>query len=299
MDVEKICMGILVASIIFIASLVVWDLVDEKFKKPEKKEEEPLMVMEGDEVTVDYVGRFMNGQVFDTSIRAIADNPLIPKSPGFEPKSIYEPLTFVVGSGERPKGFEDGVIGMRVGEVRNITVPPEEGYGPADPGLILWIPETEQVPLFVTLTENEFRENFSGEDPVVDALYTHPFWGWPCKVVRVEGSEVTYQNMPRVGETYHNFPWNSTVEEISTEHNRIMIRHNTEEIMGVIRVPLEHFHYYNTTYYNYVNSAPGEKKEDLAYIHVEGGRIKVDFNREEAGKTLIFEVHLLKIERGG
>lgn len=299
MDVEKICMGILVASIIFIASLVVWDLVDERFKKPEKKEEEPLTVMEGDRVTVDYVGRFLNGQVFDTSIRAIADNPLIPKSPGFEPKGVYEPLTFVVGAGEMIEGFEEGVIGMRVGEVRNITVPPEKGYGLPDPGLILWIPTTESLPLFVELTVEQFRENFSGEDPVVDALYTHPFWGWPCKVVRLEGEKVTYQNMPRLGETYRVFPWNSTVEKISTENNRIMLRHSTKEITGVIRIPLEHFHYYNTTYYKYVNSATDKKKVEQAFVKVEGGRIKVDFNKEVVGKTLVFEVHMLKIEREG
>ena len=146
MDVEKVCMGILLASILFIAGLVVWDLVGDKFKKSEEKKEETLVVKEGDKVTVDYIGRFPNGEVFDTSIRAIADNPLIPKSPGFTPQSTYQPLEFVVGSGRMIKGFEDGVIGMRVGETRNITVPPEEGYGPADPNLIMWIPETEFVP---------------------------------------------------------------------------------------------------------------------------------------------------------
>ncbi|MCD6383923.1 MAG: FKBP-type peptidyl-prolyl cis-trans isomerase [Thermoplasmata archaeon] len=298
MDVEKVCMGILLASILFIAGLVVWDLVGDKFKKSEEKKEETLVVKEGDKVTVDYIGRFPNGEVFDTSIRAIADNPLIPKSPGFTPQSTYQPLEFVVGSGRMIKGFEDGVIGMRVGETRNITVPPEEGYGPADPNLIMWIPETEFVPLFVNLTVEQFKENFSGEEPKVDAVYTHPFWGWPCKVVKIEGDRVTFQNTPRVGERYKAFPWNSTVEDISVEQNRIVVRHYTSEIEGYIRIPLEHFKYYNSTLYNYAKGIPDSDKVDQAFVHVEGGNIKVDFNKEVKGKTLLFEVHLLKISRG-
>lgn len=39
------------------------------------------------------------------------------------------PLTFVIGSGSLIQGFEQGVIGMKVGGTRRVIVPPELAYG--------------------------------------------------------------------------------------------------------------------------------------------------------------------------
>lgn len=39
------------------------------------------------------------------------------------------PLEFTLGSGAMIKGFNDGVIGMKTGETKTITVSPEDGYG--------------------------------------------------------------------------------------------------------------------------------------------------------------------------
>ena len=41
------------------------------------------------------------------------------------------PLTFVIGSGTLVAGYEQGVIGMRVGGQRRVIVPPALGYGTA------------------------------------------------------------------------------------------------------------------------------------------------------------------------
>lgn len=41
-----------------------------------------------------------------------------------------EPLTFTCGAQEVIKGFDQGVLGMRVGETRTINIPCEDGYGP-------------------------------------------------------------------------------------------------------------------------------------------------------------------------
>ena len=38
-------------------------------------------------------------------------------------------LTFRQGAGEVVKGFDAAVLGMRRGEVRRVTIPPEQGYG--------------------------------------------------------------------------------------------------------------------------------------------------------------------------
>lgn len=64
----------------------------------------------GDTISVDYTGRLEDGKVFDSS-------------------EGREPLIFTVGSGMLIKGFEKAAIGMKHGESKTVTIPPEEGYG--------------------------------------------------------------------------------------------------------------------------------------------------------------------------
>jgi len=50
---------------------------------------------------------------------------------GTEMESNFDstPLSFKIGSGQMISGFNDGVIGMKIGETKTIIVPPEKGYG--------------------------------------------------------------------------------------------------------------------------------------------------------------------------
>lgn len=64
----------------------------------------------GDTVSVGYIGTFLDGRVFDPG-------------PG--------PITFQIGAGRVIPGFEQGIIGMRVGGKRRITVPSALAYGSA------------------------------------------------------------------------------------------------------------------------------------------------------------------------
>ncbi|HBN45255.1 MAG TPA: FKBP-type peptidyl-prolyl cis-trans isomerase [Candidatus Marinimicrobia bacterium] len=70
-------------------------------------------------VTVNYTGTLEDGSVFDSSLK-----------PG------REPLRFTVGVKQVIEGWDQGVIGMKVGEKRKLTIPPELGYGNQDLGVI-------------------------------------------------------------------------------------------------------------------------------------------------------------------
>ncbi len=72
----------------------------------------------GDEVTVNYVGTLENGTKFDSSI------------------DRGEPFTFILGAGKVIQGWDRGILGMKVGEKRKLTIPPNLAYGPNDYGPI-------------------------------------------------------------------------------------------------------------------------------------------------------------------
>jgi peptidylprolyl isomerase len=66
----------------------------------------------GDEVEVQYVGvNYKTGKEFDSSW------------------SRNEPFPFTLGQGAVIKGWDQGVVGMKVGGRRQLIIPPELGYG--------------------------------------------------------------------------------------------------------------------------------------------------------------------------
>jgi len=73
----------------------------------------------GDTVTVNYTGTLENGTKFDSSV-----------DPAF---NHVDPFSFTLGQNRVIQGWELGVLGMKVGEKRKLTIPPELGYGSQSP----------------------------------------------------------------------------------------------------------------------------------------------------------------------
>jgi FKBP-type peptidyl-prolyl cis-trans isomerase len=73
----------------------------------------------GNALLVDYTGTFLDGRVFDSTGLA------------------GQPFSFVLGFGRVIAGWDEGLIGMKVGGIRDLTIPPHMAYGAAGrPGAI-------------------------------------------------------------------------------------------------------------------------------------------------------------------
>ena len=83
-----------------------------------------LTAQEGDTVTVHNVGRLPGGKVLDTSKRAEAV-----KAGLFNLARDYKPLQVVLGRHQVISGFEEALVGMKVNETKEVTLPPEKAYG--------------------------------------------------------------------------------------------------------------------------------------------------------------------------
>ena len=73
----------------------------------------------GDMVTVNYTGTLDDGTKFDSSL-----------NPG------RTPFSFTLGRGQVIQGWDQGVLGMKVGGTRELTIPASLGYGASGQGPI-------------------------------------------------------------------------------------------------------------------------------------------------------------------
>lgn len=73
----------------------------------------------GQRVSVHYTGWLTDGSKFDSSV------------------DRGRPFEFPLGAGRVIQGWDQGVAGMKIGEKRRLTIPPEMGYGSTGAGGVI------------------------------------------------------------------------------------------------------------------------------------------------------------------
>jgi peptidylprolyl isomerase len=87
------------------------------------RREEMAQAKAWDKVRVHYEGKLSDGTIFDSSLER-------------------EPIEFILGQDTVIPGFEQAVIGMEAGESKDVSIPPEEGFGEYSEDLVVNIEKT-------------------------------------------------------------------------------------------------------------------------------------------------------------
>lgn len=127
------------------------------------------LVKKGSRVKILYTGKLKDGSVFETNIGEA-------------------PLEFTVGKGKVIKGFENAVMGMKVGDTKTVIIKPADAYGAKDQALVWIIPQPE-LPAGTTI-ETETEVAFTRADGTeVDG-----------RITKIEAGQVTIDgNHPLAG----------------------------------------------------------------------------------------------------
>lgn len=104
----------------------------------------------GDTVKVHYTGTLEDGTVFDTS-------------------TGREPLEFTLGQGRLIPGFEQAVIGMKIGDLKTINIPADQAYGPYRDDLII-VTERGQLPEGIDLEVGQQLQMTQDSGEVVNVI---------------------------------------------------------------------------------------------------------------------------------
>ncbi|MAF25337.1 peptidylprolyl isomerase [bacterium] len=130
------------------------------------------VVENGNKVSVHYRGTFNDGTVFDSSY------------------DRGDAVTFEVGSGQMIAGFNNALLGMTAGQSKDVSLAPEEAYGPTQADALRVVSKSN----FAKGADISPGANIQAEGPGGDM-----FNG---KIASVEGDKVVVDfNHPMAGKT--------------------------------------------------------------------------------------------------
>lgn len=127
-------------------------------------------VQSGDDVKIHYTGTLQDGTVFDSS------------------RERGQPLAFKAGAGQMIQGFDEGVMGMAVGEKKTLNIPADKAYG------------QKQDHLLVTFTKDKFPQDAPIAVGQEFTLQTQDGRPVPVRIIEIKEDEVILDaNHPLAG----------------------------------------------------------------------------------------------------
>lgn len=178
-------------------------------------------VAKGDLVEIDYVLSLANGSVVDTNNASLATEYNI---------ATYTkgPFRFIVGQSGKLKGFDDALLGMKLGEERTQIIPASEPVLKYTLNLTRHVLRTYRLPRFYNVPISRFEKIFN-KKPVINDVVINTSLPWSYKVINESAEAALIEPMVEEGKTYHlpGFEWNSTL--VVKTHDDLVFIHNPED----------------------------------------------------------------------
>lgn len=185
-------------------------------------------------------------------------------------------LKLKAGFEMRIKGLGDAVIGLEKGSKKTVKLNPGKAYGTFDKKKIIEIPRVTTVPRFKELSSRKFKQTIK-KDPVMHEYYTLPNHPWPIRVTKILNNRVTIDLAPSKGHINKKTPAiiGKNRFEVSAKDLRIIMEARPK--VGSI-----------------VTTNRGRKGKILIS---DDEKIKLDFNHPMAGKSMIFDLKVVKYKK--
>lgn len=225
----------------------------------------------GDFAKVELTGRISDTEeVFYTTREDVALDPEIKKAEEFKSAEEYEPLGFVLGQDQILPALEAGMIGMKIGHEKNITLAPEDAYGEWSSANTVSMP---RVAVLLKLTDLPVSKltAITGKEPELNETVNLSYW--TAKVVDISGSDVTLLHEPD----------NNTL--IETEYGPAVVTLNDTHVVTTLSPEL--------------GAVIKTAVDEGVISEVTETDFTVDFNHPLAGRTLVFEVKVEDIIKSG
>ncbi len=270
-----------------------------------KKEANNVVAKKWDTVYVNYTWKTEDGKIFDTSIEETAKKTWL-----YNPQRPYEPLTFELGAGQMIKGFDKWVEGMAVWEKKTITISPEDGYGMPDPNNVATFHKWDN------LFGNQWKiTEITETGAVIDLNWEMAGKTLVFDITMVESDNYPVSNGSNVQVDYTGTFLDGTVFDSSKKPGRTPLPFTVgagQMIKGFDNAVIGMKQWETKTITLEPKDAYGEKNPEmilnlkiwdnipqlgtLSKVNIEEQTITIDRNHFLAGKTLIFDIELIKIK---
>jgi len=254
----------------------------------------------GDTVLVNYIGKFQNGTVFDTNIPFEAQNAGL-----YNPKRTYEPLNVTIGQSKVISGFENALVGMKAGDTKTVVISPDQGYGPHSEGMVADIPIVSSALLVVAVNRRiavpmEVLLN-KNPDARAGSTITEENVTYYVERIGLENATLVRQTEPGEKIVLPQTTWTSTV--LNVTNDSIILRQDIKDGQHVQTT----FGPANATVKDGIVTLlltlePGGIWKNPQFgtgivKSINGTDAVIDFNHPLAGKTLVFDLMAVSVEK--
>ena len=227
------------------------------------------LVEAGDLVKIEYSAKLQsNGKLIYTTSSDIASDIRHEKIKDFKNPEAFGPITVAAGAQDAFPGLGYAVMGLTIGEQKEVVISADKAFGGRSPGLIRNFDRNKSVPTMVTMSAKEYSQKYDGFPVKGKKILYNPYV--QARIVNVTEGGADLELAPVSDEMDSDFG----LTQMKVVDHKINI-HLTPKIGG----------------YFELDKRPGR------VVAVSDRTFTVDFNEPLAGQDILFDIKVLSLTK--